>query len=249
MDRISETDLILPALYLMSLEPDGVLNTSELIPRLTRVMRPSGEDARILSGRNDTYFSQKVRNLKSHNTLETRGYATYIKERGFQLTDLGRSLVVEEKASIEYLLSSGFRYNDVSEAFGMLITKVNVKKTPYEEIIYEGQTNMQMARYTQRSRRLRDVAIEHFTQNGGVVCHCCGFDFSYYAPRYICNCIEIHHIKPLFQYEDEDVHTTIEQALTNLLPVCPNCHRVIHRCNIEAQEIEAFKNFLTQRNG
>lgn len=32
-------------------------------------MNPSGEDCKILSGRGDDKFSQKVRNLKSHNSL------------------------------------------------------------------------------------------------------------------------------------------------------------------------------------
>ena len=91
------------------------------------------------------------------------------------------------------------------------------------------------------------MAIEHFTQNGRIVCKCCGFDFSFYAPKYICNCVEIHHIKPLFQYEDVDESKTIDEALKNLLPVCPNCHRVIHRCNIDAQGLSGFRSFLMHK--
>lgn len=247
MSRITESDLILPALYLVSEEPSGYIDTSTLIKRLSDIMRPMGEDAKILAGRKDTYFSQIVRNLKSHNTLEKRGYATYTKGRGYQLTAAGKEMVGKEKEVLEYLISSGFKYQDVVESLGKLTAKPNIKKVPYEEIITEGTSYMQMTRYTQRSRRLRDVAIEHFTQNGRILCSCCGFDFSYYAPQYACNCIEIHHIKPLFLYEDEDERTTIEDALKNLLPVCPNCHRVIHRCNIDAQGIEQLRNYLMQR--
>lgn len=120
MGRISESDLILPALYLLDMEPGGILDTSSLIKKLTAVMHPTGDDVKILSGRNDTYFSQKVRNLKSHNTLERKGYAIS-KDRRFELTDKGRALVDEEKKSIEYLLFSGFKYKDVSEVFRTLI--------------------------------------------------------------------------------------------------------------------------------
>lgn len=248
MGRISESDLILPALYLLDMEPGGILDTSSLIKKLTAVMHPTGDDVKILSGRNDTYFSQKVRNLKSHNTLERKGYAIS-KDRRFELTDKGRALVDEEKKSIEYLLFSGFKYKDVSEVFRTLIEDSKEKMVPFEEIVItEGNSYQRMTKYTKRSRKLHDAAIEHFTQNGEIICSCCNFNFKYYEPLYTCNCIEIHHIKPLFQYEDQDENSTIEEAMKNLLPVCPNCHRVIHKCNIEAQDIEGFKTFLVQKS-
>lgn len=248
MGRISESDLILPALYLLDMEPGGILDTSSLIEKLTAVMHPTGDDVKILSGRNDTYFSQKVRNLKSHNTLERKGYAIS-KDRRFELTDKGRALVDEEKKSIEYLLFSGFKYKDVSEVFRTLIEDSKEKMVPFEEIVItEGNSYQRMTKYTKRSRKLHDAAIEHFTQNGEIICSCCNFNFKYYEPLYTCNCIEIHHIKPLFQYEDQDENSTIEEAMKNLLPVCPNCHRVIHKCNIEAQDIEGFKTFLVQKS-
>jgi len=73
MSRISESELILPALYLINQRPN--IPTSDLIVELTRMLRPSGDDLEILAGRNDTKFSQKVRNLVSHKTLDKRyGY-------------------------------------------------------------------------------------------------------------------------------------------------------------------------------
>lgn len=37
-------------------------------------MKPDGEDMDILDNRNDTKFSQKVRNLKSHDSLADSVY-------------------------------------------------------------------------------------------------------------------------------------------------------------------------------
>lgn len=247
MSRITESELILPALYLMNEDPLRYVDTSTLIKELTEIMRPTGEDAQILTGRKDTHFSQIVRNLKSHNTLEKKGYATYTKEKGFRITSAGRELATTEKDPIRYLISSSFRYDDVVEALGKLTTNPDIKKEPYEEIVTEGGAYTQTVKYTERSHRLRDVAIEYFTQNGRIVCGCCGFDFSCYTPKYACNCIEIHHIKPLFQYADADESKTIEEALKNLLPVCPNCHRVIHRHNIDAQGLDEFKSYCMQK--
>ena len=69
MPRISETDLIMPALKAMNESPNGTISTTDLITILTNSMNPTGEDLKILKNRNDTKFSQKVRNLKSHNTM------------------------------------------------------------------------------------------------------------------------------------------------------------------------------------
>jgi len=42
--------------------------------------------------------------------------------------------------------------------------------------------------------------------------------------------------------EEDDENKTIEEALKNILPVCPNCHRVIHRNKIYGMEgIQIFK--------
>lgn len=66
--RISEDDLIEPALFELNCHKDG-LTTGQLISLLTERMQPTGEDIEILFGRKDTRFSQKVRNLISHKTI------------------------------------------------------------------------------------------------------------------------------------------------------------------------------------
>ena len=38
--RITESELILPSLFLLSLKPHGCIRTSELIPLLTDLMKP-----------------------------------------------------------------------------------------------------------------------------------------------------------------------------------------------------------------
>lgn len=53
------------------------MTTSDLIRELTVILKPDGHDDEILAGRNDTYFSQKVRNLVSHRTLIGPGLETY----------------------------------------------------------------------------------------------------------------------------------------------------------------------------
>lgn len=46
------------------------IRTSRIIDEARRIMKPSGEDLEILDNRNDDKFSQKVRNIKSHKTID-----------------------------------------------------------------------------------------------------------------------------------------------------------------------------------
>jgi hypothetical protein len=90
--RISERELVIPALKCAAATRDGIILTTDLIDELTDMFHPEGEDAEILDGRTDTRFSQKVRNLISHragqNSMFSKGYAEYTGD-GIRITDAG----------------------------------------------------------------------------------------------------------------------------------------------------------------
>ena len=72
---------------------------------------------------------------------------------------------------------------------------------------------------------LRKACIEIFRQRHGgrIVCECCGFDFAR-AYDIKDEYIEVHHRFPFSQTESE--HPV--NAETDLVPLCANCHRMIH---------------------
>lgn len=246
--RITESELVLPSLYLMTLKPNGCISTTELIQLLTKILKPKGIDAKILKNRKDTYFSQKVRNLKNHDTLEKLGYAQFHDSK-YSITAKGIELVKNNMTSIKYILSSGFEYNDVRDSLGKVYDAKEIKIIPFTEVISEGGVQTQVTKYYHRSQRLRNAAINYFSKDGIITCDCCGFEFkSFYGEKYGKSCIEIHHLKPIFKYEGENESKTIEEALKNLLPVCPNCHRVIHKNNITAELIPQFKQYLISKS-
>jgi hypothetical protein len=70
MSCYTECEIAIKALEVIKNRPG--IRTSELIDELRRIMKPSGEDLKILDGRNDDKFSQKVRNLKSHNSIQDK---------------------------------------------------------------------------------------------------------------------------------------------------------------------------------
>ncbi|WP_319533254.1 hypothetical protein [uncultured Cohaesibacter sp.] len=92
--RISERQLIEPTLKILSRAPSGFMSTSHLIDALEELMKPEGKDAELITDRNDTHFSQIVRNMVSHknspNNIIYLGYVTYDSEKkGLQITELG----------------------------------------------------------------------------------------------------------------------------------------------------------------
>lgn len=242
MAEIKEKSLIVPALYFMAENGNQIL-TSDLIVKLTDVMQPTGTDAEILAGRNDTHFSQKVRNLKSHDALVRRGFAKDI-DGGFAITAAGKAHLAAHIDEFKYLVGNTFAYDVVKTELARIEDDAEHgrKRSYFIEIVEEGNEKIASTTY-KRSVRLRNIAREHFTHNGHIQCDCCHFDFSTaYAAPYNKECIEIHHIIPLANYEHEDVEKSVEAALKNLMPVCPNCHRVIHKNGIlTVKKMSRFK--------
>ena len=65
MSKFTESKIAVEAVKVV--EEYGELTMTELISILTKNMQPSGHDMQIITNRKDTYFSQKVRNLRSHS--------------------------------------------------------------------------------------------------------------------------------------------------------------------------------------
>ena len=110
----SENDLIFPTLQILSQELHKGLSTTQLIKRLTEKLNPTGRDAEIIKGRKDTYFSQKVRNLKSHNTLENKGLAVYMSGY-WAITSKGRQYLEENEEIYDSLKTQGFDEREITK--------------------------------------------------------------------------------------------------------------------------------------
>jgi hypothetical protein len=86
------------ALLVMATKPNGAISTSDLIAELPNYIRVPDDSQEVLSGRNDSKFSQLVRNLKSHKTAKTnfiyQGYAEDV-DGGLRITPKGREFVAK----------------------------------------------------------------------------------------------------------------------------------------------------------
>ena len=87
MTNFAESELIPFALKVIKNKPEGI-DTTNLIKSLREDMKPNGEDIKVLLNRTDDKFSQKVRNLNSHQTLENKELVTFYDNK-FYITEKG----------------------------------------------------------------------------------------------------------------------------------------------------------------
>ncbi|WP_281193029.1 DUF262 domain-containing protein [Erysipelothrix rhusiopathiae] len=156
--RYKENELIYPALYFIN-KYNSEINMSELIEKLSSSLDISDEDSEILFGRNDTKFSQKVRNMISHNTLTP--YIEYVDQesRHFKINNKG----------IDYLKDSSNRLIEFSEYEDTETELDNVDDFPsLTEFIFESNLRVNLVSQTVYELYRRSK-ISLSGQRGGLV--------------------------------------------------------------------------------
>jgi len=252
MSRILEEDLQLPALYLINLK-NGEITTTELSHLLRSLLNPTGEDLDILDKRTDDKFSQIVRNLTAtERSFVKNGYITRETGRNMPLyiTEKGKQHLKKNYEFVKYLFSNDFKFDDMLESFKSINSpehkEKEIKFIDENIIISEGKNKVVETKAYQRSSRLRNIAIEHYTQNGRIKCRACCFDFEDFYGIYGKGFIEIHHQKPVFMFDENELEKTIENALLNVIPVCPNCHRMMHKQRSSPLTFEELKAYVNK---
>lgn len=110
------------------------------------------------------------------------------------------------------------------------------------EGFYEGARKQISVNTYERDRTARDKCLQHYDTR----CAVCAQDMSeIYGPE-AAGLIHVHHLKPLSEIKE---YYRVD-PITDLRPVCPNCHAVIHR-HKPPYKIEEVKGFLekVRQNG
>lgn len=112
---------------------------------------------------------------------------------------------------------------------------------PFEEKRFyeEGKATEVFVNRYERNQKARLECIKHY----GNTCQGCGFDFETYYGTTVKVSIQVHHIVGLAEIGK----TYKVNPITDLIPLCPNCHSVVHSTK-PALTIEALRK-LTRRNG
>lgn len=85
-----------------------------------------------------------------------------------------------------------------------------------------GATNQILINAYERDTKARKECIDHY----GMECSVCGLDFEKQYGQIGKGFIHVHHLKPLSTGEVYQLN-----PITDLIPVCPNCHSMLHREN------------------
>jgi hypothetical protein len=98
-------------------------------------------------------------------------------------------------------------------------------ESPNQEEYVEGAMRIIVSKRYERNKEARDACIAHY----GPRCHVprCGFDFEEEFGELGKGFIHVHHVKPISERGAEYV----VDPINDLIPVCPNCHSMIHRGN------------------
>lgn len=115
---------------------------------------------------------------------------------------------------------------------------IDFKNSSIFTIALEGKRKIVYTTQYERNANLRKRAI----QIHGTSCMACGFNFfEFYGARGE-NYIEVHHVIPLSKFQQE---ISVNPA-TDMIVVCANCHRMIHREKNNILQLEDLKKIISE---
>jgi 5-methylcytosine-specific restriction enzyme A len=101
----------------------------------------------------------------------------------------------------------------------------------------EGKKGYRYSSYYERIAANREAALSIH----GYTCKACNFNFTDIYGDLGKDFIHVHHIKPISQSGE-----TVIDPKTDLIPLCPNCHSMIHRDKERTLGIEDLKQILKE---
>lgn len=125
----------------------------------------------------------------------------------------------------------------VSSTNKEVVERLTTEMQPYEDnkLYYEGKlVTVKVNRY-ERNQDARIECIKHH----GVKCKVCGFDFEEVYGKIASSYIHVHHLKQLSEIKKQ----YRVDPINDLIPVCANCHSVIHLTN-PAMTIEKIQKII-----
>ena len=104
----------------------------------------------------------------------------------------------------------------------------------------DGKVMNSHATFYERKKCNREACLAKY----GYKCQVCGFDFEEHFGELGHHFIEVHHIVPLSTIGREYIINPEE----DLIPLCSNCHSMIHRAPEDAMPIDKFIELYTKFN-
>ena len=145
-------------------------------------------------------------------------------------------LRAELKIAIDELIKENIWVNNI----GISYEAGYSEELEINDIIFEGAKKVIMVNSYERNRRGVNICLEYYKElNNKIVCEVCGFDFEKVYGELGKDKIHVHHKKPISEIGNEYILKPKE----DLVPVCPNCHMMIHSRK-PAYSVEEIKELL-----
>lgn len=130
-----------------------------------------------------------------------------------------------------------------NDTFEVFMLNVQGDATQCDSLVLDKHLEGRAVKYYttkyERSRANRDAAI----QIHGLTCMVCGFNFEEVYGEIGRDYIEVHHVKSLSSLDDE---VEIDPQ-KDLVCLCSNCHRMIHRRCDSILSVSELKKFIKKR--
>ena len=142
------------------------------------------------------------------------------------IPELSGMQIVTVRTGTNFLLTES-QFSRLFEIWDPLFSDLDVDFPSYSSDYSskEAFIRYRLHRTRDRDRKIVTLAKKQFLENHeSLFCELCNFDFSEVYGQYGEGFIEAHHIKPLEKMSEGE-----ETSVSDLMLVCSNCHRIIHR--------------------
>lgn len=186
----------------------------------------------ITSSTQDRYFGvientlEKKHNINVRNLgiIELEGFLEIVKKEKYNKGNMYSAALQHYITHIKLQEDKNFK-------------EINDSESTFVSCV-EGKPKLKYITTYERNPRLRKEAIRIH----GCVCAACGFDFNETYGELGEGYIHIHHRVPVSELEEpKEVNPK-----TDLVPLCANCHSMIHRRKSSTLRVEDLKKILTR---
>ncbi|MDB2438671.1 hypothetical protein N9W89_08155 [Hellea sp.] len=190
-----------------------------------------------LKGRANPGYPEAIRNIE---LVQRENYRLYTFRQFQEAMDeeTGRVRITNFEQDLEqrFLIKKDDGW--YAFAVGDFDTKENSLKSSEEVVYLEGSRVPISSSRIERNSRARAACLELH----GTRCCICSFDFEETYGELGSAFIHVHHLKLIS--DSEGPHKVCPE--TDLRPVCPNCHAMIHR-NGENRPLEAIRSLIASQ--
>ncbi len=175
---------------------------------------------RRLSDSSLDHYAGAIKSILSWTSLDVEDVTSANGFQTFKKAALKNSIFIKRNATGNNMYSVALGHFEEFVKMNIFKESLIFPDVVSNETLLEGSKKAIVVNAYERNLTARKRCIQHY----GDTCMICGFRFAGFWGDDFEGIIHVHHLKPLSEITEEYVIDPIK----DLIPVCPNCHLVIH---------------------